>query len=90
MLIHSFNITICTCIVLLLIASGCSFIPLPLTYMSSAKSGIDIVQLLRGEQTINDRIVSSVVEKTCYTIAWLHGKEYCIEIESTQDLPPMD
>ena len=47
--------------------------------MSSAKSGIDIVQLLRGEQTINDRIVSSVVEKTCYTIAWLHGKEYCIE-----------
>ena len=58
--------------------------------MSSAKSGIDIVQLLRGEQTINDRIVSSVVEKTCYTIARLHGKEYCIEIESTQDLPPMD
>tara|TARA_R100001377_G_scaffold24079_1_gene13001 strand:+ start:927 stop:1199 length:273 start_codon:yes stop_codon:yes gene_type:complete len=90
MLIHSFNITICTCIVLLLIASGCSFIPLPLTYMSSAKSGIDIVQLLRGEQTINDRIVSSVVEKTCYTIAWLHGKEYCIEIDPVDDLPPMD
>ena len=70
--------------------TGCSFIPVPITYMSSAKSGIDAVQLLRGEQTINDRIVSSVVEKTCYTIAWLHGKEYCIETEPVEDLPPMD
>ena len=77
-------------LLVLVSVAGCSFIPVPITYMSSAKSGIDAVQLLRGEQTINDRIVSSVVEKTCYTIAWLHGKEYCIETEPVEDLPPMD
>ena len=81
-MIHLFNIKKYIYIVLFLILTGCSF--------SSAKSGIDAVQLLRGEQTINDRIVSSVVEKTCYTIAWLHGKEYCIETEPVEDLPPMD
>mgnify|MGYP003664104346 FL=1 len=74
---------------------GCTFLPLPLTYMSSAKSGIDAVQMLRGEQTINDHIISRLTGKICKTSDWIAGQDFCKEIYkpapvTVEELPPLD
>jgi hypothetical protein len=63
-----------------LIIAGCAALPVPLVYLSTAKSGIDAVQMFRGEQTINDHIISGLTGKTCKTSDWLGGKDLCKEI----------
>ena len=82
-------------IILLTCVSGCTFLPLPLTYISSAKSGIDAVQMLRGEQTINDHIISRLTGKICKTSDWIAGQDFCKEIYkpapvTVEELPPLD
>jgi len=46
-------------VLVVLLISGCSFLPAPLAYLNYARTGFDVKQVVTGEPTISDVILSS-------------------------------
>ena len=66
-------------VLVLLLISGCSFLPAPLAYLNYARTGFDVKQVVTGEPTISDVILSSSVGMDCQIFNALDGKDICVE-----------
>ena len=66
-------------VLVLLLISSCSFLPTPLAYLNYARTGFDVKQVVTGEPTISDVILSSSVGMDCQIFNVLDGKDICVE-----------
>ncbi len=66
-------------IVIPLLLSGCTLLPAPLIYIGYAKTGVDTVQIVKGEPTTGDMLISQITNKECKTTNVFNNKDYCQE-----------
>jgi hypothetical protein len=66
-------------VLVLLLISGCSFLPAPLAYLNYARTGYDVTQIAEGEATTTDNALSAVVAMDCKLLNALDGEDICIE-----------
>jgi len=64
---------------ILLLISGCSFLPAPLAYLNYARTGFDIKQIITDEPTLTDTALSETTDMDCRIFNVLDGKDICIE-----------
>jgi|DEB0MinimDraft_3_1074331.scaffolds.fasta_scaffold184007_1 hypothetical protein len=58
---------------------GCAagLVPLPIQILGAAKTVYDAGAIIADEKTINDHVISEIVDKECKTRSLLEGEEYC-------------
>jgi len=66
-------------VLILLLISSCSFLPAPLAYLNYARTGFDVKQVVTGEPTTSDVILSSSIDMDCRIFNVLDGKDICVE-----------
>ena len=66
-------------VLVLLLISGCAFLPAPLAYLNYARTGFDIKQIIMDEPTLTDTILSETTDMDCRIFNALDGKDICIE-----------
>ena len=64
---------------ILLLISGCSFLPAPLAYLNYARTGFDVKQIITDEPTLTDTILSETTDMDCRIFNVLDGEDICIE-----------
>ena len=64
---------------ILLLISGCSFLPAPLAYLNYARTGFDIKQIITDEPTLTDTVLSETTDMDCRIFNVLGGKDICVE-----------
>jgi hypothetical protein len=64
---------------ILLLISGCSFLPAPLAYLNYARTGFDVKQIITDEPTLTDTILSETTDMDCRIFNVLGGKDICVE-----------
>jgi len=65
--------------IILLLISGCSFLPAPLAYLNYARTGFDVKQVVTGEPTLTDTVLSATTDMDCQIFNVLDGKDICVE-----------
>ena len=50
--------------------------------MNYIKTGVDAVQVVKGEPTTTDLLASEITKKECSTKNMLNGKGYCLKKEN--------
>ena len=66
-------------VLVLLLISGCSFLPAPLAYLNYARTGFDVKQIITDEPTLTDTILSETTDMDCRIFNVLGGKDICVE-----------
>jgi len=66
-------------VLVLLLISGCSFLPAPLAYLNYARTGFDVKQIITDEPTLTDTVLSATTDMDCRIFNVLDGKDICIE-----------
>ena len=66
-------------VLVLLLISGCSFLPAPLAYLNYARTGFDIKQIITDEPTLTDTVLSATTDMDCQIFNVLDGKDICVE-----------
>ena len=66
-------------VLVLLLISGCSFLPAPLAYLNYARTGFDVKQIITDEPTLTDTILSETTDMDCRIFNVLDGKDICVE-----------
>ena len=64
---------------LMLMVTGCSFLPLPLAYMNYARTGYDVTRIAEKKPTTTDRALSAVTDMNCQLFNVLDGDDICKE-----------
>ena len=64
---------------ILLLISGCTFLPAPLAYLNYARTGFDVKQIITDEPTLTDTALSATTDMDCRIFNVLGGKDICIE-----------
>ena len=63
----------------LLLISGCSFLPAPLAYLNYARTGFDVKQIITDEPTLTDTALSETTGMDCRIFNVLDGEDICTE-----------
>jgi len=66
-------------VLVLLLISGCTFLPVPLAYLNYLRTAYDVTQIAEGEATTTDNALSAVVDMDCKLLNALDGEDICIE-----------
>jgi hypothetical protein len=66
-------------VLVLLLISGCAFLPAPLAYLNYARTGFDVKQIITDEPTLTDTILSETTDMDCQIFNVLDGKDICVE-----------
>ena len=66
-------------VLVLLLISGCSFLPAPLAYLNYARTGFDVKQVVTGEPTLTDTALSATTGMDCQIFNVLDGEDICVE-----------
>ena len=66
-------------VLILLLISGCSFLPAPLAYLNYARTGFDVKQIITDKPTLTDTALSATTDMDCRVFNVLDGKDICIE-----------
>ena len=66
-------------VLVLLLISGCSFLPAPLAYLNYTRTGFDVKQIITDEPTLTDTILSETTDMDCRIFNVLDGEDICIE-----------
>jgi len=66
-------------VLVLFLVSSCSFLPAPLAYLNYARTGFDVKQVVTGEPTLTDTVLSATTDMDCQIFNVLDGKDICIE-----------
>ena len=64
---------------ILLLISGCSFLPAPLAYLNYARTGFDVKQIITDEPTLTDTVLSATIDMDCRIFNVLDGEDICVE-----------
>ena len=64
---------------ILLLISGCTFLPAPLAYLNYARTGFDIKQIITDEPTLTDTALSETTGMDCRIFNVLDGEDICTE-----------
>jgi hypothetical protein len=62
-----------------LLISGCAFLPTPLAWLNYARIGYDVNQMVVGDSTTSDVILSSSVDMDCKLLNALDGEAICVK-----------
>jgi hypothetical protein len=65
--------------IILLLISGCSFLPAPLAYLNYARTGFDVKQIITDEPTLTDTALSETTGMDCRIFNVLDGEDICVE-----------
>jgi len=66
-------------VLVLLLISGCAFLPAPLAYLNYARTGFDIKQIITDEPTLTDTVLSATIDMDCRIFNVLDGEDICVE-----------
>jgi len=66
-------------VLVLLLISGCAFLPAPLAYLNYARTGFDVKQIITDEPTLTDTVLSATTDMDCRIFNVLDGKDICVE-----------
>jgi hypothetical protein len=66
-------------VLVLLLISGCTFLPVPLAYLNYLRTAYDVTQIAEGEATTTDNVLSAVVDMDCKLLNALDGEDICKE-----------
>ena len=66
-------------VLVLLLISGCSFLPAPLAYLNYARTGFDLKQIITDKPTLTDTALSETTGMDCRIFNVLDGEDICIE-----------
>ena len=64
---------------ILLLISGCSFLPAPLAYLNYARTGFDVKQIITDKPTLTDTALSETTGMDCQIFNILDGEDICVE-----------
>jgi hypothetical protein len=64
---------------ILLLISGCAFLPAPLAYLNYARIGFDVKQIITDEPTLTDTALSATTGMDCQIFNVLDGEDVCVE-----------
>jgi hypothetical protein len=66
-------------LMLILLISGCAFLPAPLAYLNYARTGYDVTQIITDEPTLADKVLSEATDMDCKFFNALDGEDICKE-----------
>ena len=66
-------------VLVLLLISGCSFLPAPLAYLNYARTGFDVKQIITDKPTLTDTALSETTGMDCRIFNVLDGEDICVE-----------